>query len=418
MDKTKGNPHLMKKINKSNILSLIYHQGTISRADISRYTKLNKATVSSLVGELKFEGFVIESGIGTSSGGRRPLLLKFNQHAGSIIGIELGVNFIYIILTDLCANVLWEEKVKTDSLTQQDILNILLSLISKAMNHAPKTKYGIIGLGIGVPGIVNVNKGQILYAPNLNWEDICLTLLIKSKFPKILTKIDNEANLAALGEKWFGAGKNYHNLTYISSGIGVGAGIIINGQLHYGADGVSGEVGHTTIEINGIKCSCGNYGCWEMYASEKAVKRRLIEENYANQFSLSPEEIGHITMDELCNLAKQNEPSVIQVLNEVGYYLGIGIANTIKYYNPEAIIIGNEISKVKKWLRRPIDQVIKRQRLIQQSRYPDIVFSKLNEKSCALGAVASILNKVLQFETPFTNTQSFFIHDKNDSNKN
>jgi predicted NBD/HSP70 family sugar kinase len=386
-----GNLGLVKKINKYTVLNIIRDKQLISRAEISKVAGLNKATVSSLVDELIAENYVLESGIGVSTGGRRPLMLKFNVDAGSLVGVELGVNYIYVVLTDLNAHILWEKKVNLDpKIPQQDIIEEMISLIKAAIAKAPESPYGVLGIGVGVPGIVNTDQGTIVFAPNLNWDNVSLNTILKHDFPDIYITVDNEAKLGAIGEKWFGAGREYKNIVYISAGVGIGAGIIINDQLYSGIEGIAGEIGHTTIEINGQQCSCGNRGCWEMYASEKFIRNRLRESNRA-----SVVDIDEITVEDILQMANRGDDFARELLHEVGTYLGIGIQNIINSYNPEAVIVGNTIGAGKEWILGPARAIATKRVLTRESSYPHILNSELDEQSCVIGAVSSILDKVL-----------------------
>lgn len=385
----RGNLGLVKKINKRTVLNLIRDQKMISRAEIAKVAGLNKATVSALVDELIQENFVFESGIGASTGGRRPTMLKFNHLAGSIVGAELGVNYIYTVLTDLNANILWEKRIELGEDTkQEEILQQMVHMIQEALENAPETPNGVMGIGIGVPGIVNSEQGKILFAPNLRWDNVAFLPFLKEHLPNYMITIENEAKLAALGEKWFGASRSFSNLVYISAGTGIGAGIIINNQLYSGTEGQAGEIGHHIIQANGLTCSCGNNGCWEMYASEKAIRRRLIEIN-------RKEEADDFSIDRLCSMAESGDREIAEIFQEIGTYLGIGLLNVVHAYNPEAIIIGNTLGRAGKWLLQHAEKIVNEKKLTKSSPNPVVVNSELKEKSCVIGAVSSILDKIL-----------------------
>jgi glucokinase-like ROK family protein len=385
-----GNLGLVKKINKYTVLNIIRNKKMISRAQIAKVAGLNKATVSSLVDELIAEDLVFESGTGVSTGGRRPLMLKFNVEAGSLVGVDLGVDYIYVVLTNLNAKILWEKRVsfKTNKTAQDSIVEQMVQLIEEAINYAEDTPHGVMGIGIGVPGIVNTEKGTILIAPNLYWDNVSFTSILKEHFPDYYLTVENDAKLAALGEKWFGAGRKYSNLVYITASTGIGAGIILNDQLYSGIEGLAGEIGHNTIEVNGFKCSCGNYGCWEMYASEKYIRYRLEAVNRSA-------ELENFSIDHLCTLANQGDKEIQEILFEVGTYLGVGIVNIINSYNPEAVIIGSALGRAGEWVLDPAKKVVHDRLLIKNSNYPFITNSELDEKSCVIGAVSSSLERIL-----------------------
>ncbi|WP_128578016.1 ROK family transcriptional regulator [Geobacillus sp. JS12] len=384
-----GNISLVKKMNKQLVLKLIRDQHPISRADIAKTTGLNKATVSALVDELIAEHFVHESGIGESTGGRRPLMLRFNADAGSLIGVELGVNYLYAVLTNLNADILWEQRRSfRPSEGQEAIIGEMMELIEAAIRRAPATPYGVMGIGIGVPGVVHTESGTVVFAPNLRWDDVALAAVLRQRWPERPVIVENEAKLAALGEKWFGAGNEFVHFVYISAGIGIGAGVVLHHQLYRGVSGLAGEIGHHTIDVNGIRCSCGNIGCWEMYASEKYIERRLAEEGRSEwldeRFSIAA-----------MALAAESDEQLARILEETGRYLGVGLLQVIYAYNPEAVIIGGPLAQAGEYVIGPARQEVRKRILVKKESEPSIISSKLKEKSCAIGAAASVLEAVV-----------------------
>ncbi|GAB7387003.1 xylose repressor [Bacillaceae bacterium] len=378
-----GDQFLVKKINKSIVLETIKNKSPLSRAQISEITGLNKGTVSALVNELIDEDLVYEIGPGQSSGGRRPVLLLFNKNAGHAIGVDLGVNYILAVLTNLQGEVLEERTVPLNSLAYDSVLETLKQTLRELVASAPLSTYGITGIGVGVPGIVD-DQGKILFAPNLHWKDINLKAALEETFNVPVT-IDNEANAGALGEKKFGAGKDVSNLIYVSAGIGIGTGIIINNELFRGAQGFSGEMGHTIIEVNGKKCRCGNRGCWELYASENAllesVRSLFLPEEREQAYGPSD-----LSIEDVRKWAENDDPRIINILTQVGEYLGIGLTNIINTFNPEAVIIGNRLTKLERWLANPLQRVVESRALPYHQKHLKIHFSNLGIYSSALGA--------------------------------
>jgi predicted NBD/HSP70 family sugar kinase len=383
------NQHVVKRGNKSIVLQVIKDNTPISRADIAKTTGLNKSTVSSLVSELLVENLIYESGPGESSGGRRPVMLLFNELAGFSIGVDLGVNYMLGILTDLNGNIVKEEKLNFFDLTYEKIESQLIAMIKSLSMNTPSCKYGVVGIGIGVPGIVN-KEGEILLAPNLGWKNINLKTIIEDEFG-IPVIIENEANAGAYGEKKFGVGHAFDNIVYVSAGIGIGVGLILNGELYQGHDGFSGEMGHMTIDVNGLECRCGNKGCWELYASEKTLLNR------AEELKLNPQKGKELCLEELMKLADK-DPRSAHLFEEIGTYLGIGINNIINTFNPEQVIIGNRLASAKQWLREPVNKHIKQHTQKFQQKGLRVDFSEHSTHSSALGVVAFTVENFLQID--------------------
>ncbi|NBI29070.1 ROK family transcriptional regulator [Chengkuizengella marina] len=373
--KITGDQNLIKKMNKTIVLDEVVNHKMISRAEISEKTGLNKGTVSTLVNELLENHLVYEAGPGKSSGGRKPVMLLFNKQAGYAIGIDLGVNYILSMITDLSGNIIVQQKSSLHSLSTDDVIFTLIESIHNLIQKAPKSSYGIIGIGIGVPGIVN-DKGTILHAPNLGWRDVQLKQILFEEF-KVPIVIDNEANAGALGEKEYGIGKNIKNIIYISAGIGIGTGMILTNEIYRGYSGYAGELGHMTIEASGEQCSCGNTGCWELYASEKA----LLNQNQS--FSHDEHKLQQYVQQ-----ASQGDQQVIEKFNKVGTYLGIGVSNIINTFNPELIIVGGRLSTAEPWMKDTLLSTVEKRALTYHRQTTKIIFSDLGTKSAALGAAS------------------------------
>ncbi|WP_053218502.1 ROK family transcriptional regulator [Virgibacillus senegalensis] len=371
------NQHVVKKGNKSLVLETIKDHSPISRAETANITGLNKGTVSSLVSELLEEQMISESGPGESSGGRRPVMLLFNQLAGYSIGIDIGVNYLLGVLTDLQGNIIDEKRESYTALTYEEIKAKLFDMIDYLINAAPPSPYGIVGIGVGVPGTVS-NTGEILLAPNLGWKNIHLQAVLERKY-QVPVVIENEANAGAYGEKKFGAGKDLEDIIYISAGIGIGVGLILNGSLYKGNNGFSGELGHMTIEVDGKECRCGNKGCWELYASEQALLRNAAKLTDGTE---------QPSLENLSEMADDGEEQVIRLFEQIGDYLGVGLNNIINIFNPQQVIIGNRMASAKKWLRDPLINRMVNQTLWFQQKDLQIQFSELSTHSAALGVAA------------------------------
>lgn len=376
------NQHVVKKNNKALVLSLIIEKETISRADIAGVTGLNKTTVSSLVNELLEEDLIYESGPGVSSGGRRPVILHFNKKAGYAIGIDIGVNYILAVLTDLKGQIIVEKSLNLTRTSYSAIMNNVQTMIQSLMDDMPESRYGIIGIGVGVPGIVN-KEGSVLLAPNLGWTNIQLKDDLEKMF-NVPIIIENEANAGAVGEQQFGAGQDYENILYVSAGIGIGVGIILNNELYQGKSGFSGEMGHMIIELNGKHCNCGSRGCWEAYASENA----LLE--------MAGESID--SLESLIELAHNGEKSAIELFEKIGQYLGFGINNIINTFNPDQVIIGNRLAMVREWIEQPILTTIENHTLAFHQKETHLEFSKLGKYSTALGVSAFVVDNFIKTE--------------------
>ncbi|CAM3911281.1 ROK family transcriptional regulator [Alkalicoccus chagannorensis] len=378
-----GDQNLVKKLNKSIVLEMVQKESPISRTQISQSTGLTKATVSSLVGELIEEHFIYEMANGESKGGRRPVMLYFQKEAGFSIGIDLGVDRIIGMLTDLKGHVQHETEYPLQDTTEAVVFATIQQCIDDLIKEAPYSPYGIIGAGIGVPGTVN-NNGMIEFAPNLGWAQQPLKHQLEEcyDFPIIL---ENEANAGAHGEKVYGSGTETSNLVYVSVGIGIGTGLIIDGDLYRGEKGFSGEMGHMSIEMNGIKCNCGNIGCWELYASESTLLERAALLHSFQSYE-------NISFQDVLQEAEQGNGEVLTLLQTIGTYLGVGVVNIVNTFNPRLVVLGNRFAALEPWLEGPIRQVFQQRLLPYQCDAFDMIFSPLAGRACAMGASSFALS--------------------------
>lgn len=381
MSQLTWNQQIVKKNNTLLVFQTITNEEPISRADIAQQTGLNKATVSSLVNELLTKNLVYESGPGESSGGRRPVLLHYNVNAGYSIGIDLGVNYILGVVTDLKGKILLEKTVKVYEHPFIEVTEQIKQVIHSLIKDLPKTPYGIIGIGVGIPGIVD-KQGEIRVAPNLGWKNSDIKTLLEEEF-QVPVIVENEANAGAYGEKQFGVGQDYENIVYVSAGIGIGVGLILNNELYQGLHGFSGEMGHMVINMNGIPCSCGSKGCWEAYASEHALLKSAGSDS---------------TLESLIDKAQNQDQKAIALFKETGQYIGYGINNIINTFNPEQIIIGNRLAMAQTWIKQSMLDIIYSHSLSFQQQDLQISFSKHSTHSAALGVAAITTESFIQRE--------------------
>ena len=378
-----ADPNSIKMHSQEVILHTIMKNYPISRAKLSELTNLNKATVSLQTNSLIEKHLVSEIGAGVSNGGRKPILLVFNKNAGYAIGVELASNYILTILIDLEGNRLYSDYFEFENESMETLKSILIDRIRLVTNQAPDSQYGIIGIGVGVHGFVNENQ-TVIYTPHSNWDKIDIKDLLQVHF-NLPVFIDNEANAGAYGEKLYGAIKDSNNSIFVSVGTGIGLGIILNNELYRGSAGVSGEMGHTTIESNGKKCDCGNQGCWELYASESTFFKNL-----------SRLKDGRVmTLDMANKMIQKNDGDILMEIEKFGHYLGIGLTNLNNTFNPDSIILRSNLIEANPIILKSIKKAVTK----RISRYipvnSEIFISQLNRNAASLGAASFMVKKFL-----------------------
>jgi glucokinase-like ROK family protein len=340
----------MREMNVTLILNTLRLHAPISRAGVAVKTGLNKASVSSMVRDQIASGFIEETGSSASSSeiGRPAINLRLNPDAGYIISAEIGVDFISIIATDFLLEIVARRYEDTTGLTDGEaILQYAFRLLKEVHQQVRRRGRPIFGLAVGVPGLVDMPAGTLLLAPNLGWRDLPLRDLLQAQFD-LPIYLANEANMAALGESYFGTGQNSRLLVYVSSGVGVGGGIVTNGHLLTGVSGLAGEFGHMTIQPDGLPCGCGNRGCWETRASQTALFRAIRERIESGARSMLLDQTGgklnQLTIPMIAHAARHNDAIAQAALEETARWLGIGLANLMNMLNPEHVVFGGKLS--------------------------------------------------------------------------
>lgn len=376
-----GSFQLMKSVNKSIVLNKIRTSEPISRAQIAKETKLTPPTVSSIVRELMEQELVIESNLGESRGGRKPTMLLVNENGFYVIGVDAGPKTIECILSNLSGEIKHSIVVPlTLPLTNESFLSTLKDSINKVLKKVPNREK-IIGIGVAMHGVVDVETGMSLIAPHLQLRNIPIKEELEQAF-NLDVHVENDARAMALGESWFGQYERVSSMMAVNLGIGVGAGVVIDGKLFRGATGLAGEVGHMTIDMHGERCECGNRGCLESLASAPAITKR------ANK--LMPEK-EIVSSEEIYELALNHDQACIEILEGTGEILGIGLTNLVHIINPELIILGGGVSKSARFLLPPIQAAIKERALTKEAKQIKVVVSRLGDDATVLGAVALLL---------------------------
>ena len=390
----------VRRKNRSLILDCLRVNNTLSRAGLAAETGLNPSTVSNIVTELLQEGLVRETELLPSINGRPGRLLELNPSGGCAIGIEINVDYITVILTDFRANILWRSRVPSNpDEPQQVILENARRLIEQGLAVEQAEGLRPLGIGVGLPGLVDLHTGQLKLAPNLNWRDVPIRQIFADQF-SLPVYVENEANAAALGEYYFGVARGIENTIYLSAGIGLGAGILIGGKLFRGSQGYASEVGHMTVQPEGELCGCGKRGCWETLVGPRAVVRRVQKTLQAGAQTMMSTLVGgdyqQVTFDIVVQAAVARDPAALLALDEVGRYLGLGMANLINIFNPELIVLGGALNLASPFLLPAIEQTICEDALRPSRENVRVVPSAHGTDACVMGAVGLVLDDILR----------------------
>ncbi len=373
---------LMRELNRALVLQLVRREGRISRADIAKQTRLSRSTVSSIITDLIEERLVTETGIGTSKGGRRPIILEFNYQASYIIGIEVGQTAIDAVITDLNARICHRRQMPFDIIKgPKDGMPQIKALINMMLAESPVGRGKISAIGVGIPAPLNYRTGRTIAPPVMpGWDNVPIREELIQEFG-LPVSVDNDANLASLAEFRWGAGQGAQNMIYVyMSSSGIGAGLIIDSHLFRGTIGSAGEIGHVTLNIaaDGPGLSPSNAGSLETLASQPSLVRMAREQGL-----IGP----HDTIDDLL-ASISHHAAVRQLLEQTAHYIGVAVAGIINILNPDRVVIGGRIPETSALFLDTIRNTVGQRGLSIAVQRASIVAGALGQHVVSLGAAA------------------------------
>ncbi|MEX2982358.1 ROK family protein [Streptomyces sp. C36] len=379
---TPGSQSSLHRANLERVVRAVRMAGSLTQAEIARATGLSAATVSNIVRELKDGGTVEVTP--TSSGGRRARSVSLSGDAGIVVGVDFGHTHLRVAIGNLAHRVLAEEAepLDVDASAAQGLARaeyLVKSLIAAAGISPDK----IVGVGLGVPGPIDVESGVLGSTAILpGWagtnprDDLAARLGVP-------VHVDNDANLGALGELVWGAGRGAADLAYIKVASGVGAGLVINGQIYRGPGGTAGEIGHITLDESGPVCRCGNRGCLETFTAARYVLPLLHSAHGAD-----------LTMARMVQLAHDGDPGCRRVIADVGRYIGSGVANLCNLLNPSRVVLGGDLAEAGDLVLSTIRESVSRYAIPSAARQLEVVPGALGGRSEVLGALALVLSEM------------------------
>src|SRR5512146_2547035 len=359
---TTADQNLVRKLNTALVINTLRRRAPLSRAELAASTGLNRSTISSIINELLANRLVQETTLQSDRIGRPGMLLELNPQGGFAVGIALGADFISLFVTGFVATVLRRQRALSNpSDGQGTILERAYAMTEKAVAEGCLQGLRPLGIGLGVPGLVDQRHGELKFAPNLGWKDTPLRHLWSQRFG-LPVFVENDAKAAAMGEYYFGVARGQNNFIFIHAGVGLGAGILIDGKLFRGSRGYATEVGHMIVDPNGELCGCGKRGCWETLVGPRAVVRRFRQNLLqATQGALTPAaeiDLQNITFEMVANSALQGDPAALAAMQDVASNLGFGIANLVDIFNPQMVVLGGELNYASAILLPVIERVV------------------------------------------------------------
>src|ERR671933_820516 len=381
-----GSLEALRRLNRLRVIHALRDQGLISRAEIARRTGLSRSTVSSLVADLQADGLVVERAepghAYGAQGGRPPILLSFDASAGAAVGIDFGHSHLRVAVSDLAGAILAEreEPLDTDHEAREG-LDAAAELVQEALNDAGVERERVIGAGMGLPGPIQQDGvvGSSAILPG--WIGVAAGAEMRARLD-LPVMVDNDANLGALAEAAFGAGRDAGDLIYIKVSSGIGAGLILNGRLYRGSAGLAGELGHVLVDPEGLVCRCGNRGCLETLAATGALVE-LLRRSHGET----------VTVAGMLELARQGDLGCRRVIADAGRAIGQAVSVLLNVLNPELLVVGGDLAAAGDLLLDGVRESIARAALPSAAEAAGVVAGVLGDRAQVLGAIALVVSE-------------------------
>jgi len=386
----------LREHNLALVLQHIAAGDPVTRARIAAATGLTKTTVSSLVDDLVRARLVVELGPEARGEIGRPgsaLTLDPSGYAG--IGLEINVDYIAVCLADLTGEVRYLRTRPRDNRAQSPakVLGRAVRMIRTAVARAEAARLTVAGLAVAVPGPVETDQGLLRLAPNLGWVDVPVAAILADRLAglDLAVVVDNEANLAALGELWFGGHHDLADFIHVSGEIGVGGGVVLSEELFRGVRGFAGEIGHVVVQPDGPRCRCGARGCLEQVAGQEAILRAA---GLTGAVGTSIGQPGG-SVAELLARARAGDPGTLRAVEAAGRALGIGLSATVNVVDPSTVVLGGLYAALEPWLRGPLLEELSERAITHRWSPVRLLASRLGPDAAVRGAAGVVVKRVL-----------------------
>jgi N-acetylglucosamine repressor len=394
-NRTAQRPENARTYNRALVYRSIWEQEETSRSDLAKVTGLSVPITTEIVGELIDASLVRETGTRDSTGGRPSIGLRSATDAWYILAIDIARFRTTIAIIDLKGGVV--DSFATPTLNSSDPatnLSWLIDLVADRLRKQPRARKRLLGIGIGAPGPLYAEKGEFLSVTNFgDWHDLALRDALERRF-RVPVKVDNDANVCALAHCFFGIGREVSDFAYFAVGSGVGSGVVLHGNVYRGSHGLAGEIGHTTVEVNGPKCPCGNYGCLELYTTVAATLARW---GSRDQVDVSDETAG---VEALMRAVALGEQGALSAIARTAEYLSVGVINLVNSYDPEVVIIGRELARAGKPIIEPIQRAVAGRAFPAARRPIRVVQDSLGDAAPITGAFCLVLSELMDPSAP------------------
>lgn len=396
------NTDQIRQYNRALVLHFIYKHGPISKAEIAEKTDLTFATISNITSELEEMKAINTAGYGKSNGGRKPLLYEFHWDQYYTIALDIGVTKVQAAIVDFKGKIHDHFDMKMSAFAPgTTLIDKTYTVIDQLLENTTLEISKLVGIGVSAPGPID-QDGVILTPPNLEGvENVNIKDSLEKRY-KLITVLEKDANAAALAEQWFGNVRPEENILYLFADQGIGGGMIVNARIYRGFRNGAGEIGHMSIDTDGPRCNCGNFGCLESFASGISVIKRIKKElrrgatSSLSDLYLQNEE--SLTLDTIVEHGKNGDSLVEKVFEETGRYLGLGIKNAMNFFAPTMVIFGGQMIELRPELIKMSEDIAKKRAFSAFANDVTFVQTSFAEQSCLIGAAAIIQQRL--FDEP------------------
>jgi predicted NBD/HSP70 family sugar kinase len=385
-DVSVGSLGSLRELNRLRVVDALRRRGTASRTDLARLTGLSRTTVATVVADLQARGLVVDlpddqAQPPATGRGRPPMMLRLDASAGAALGIDFGHTHLRVAVADLSSAILAERVVRLDvDGDAATALDAAASLAEEALTESGVDRSRLVGAGMGLPGPIDRRTGEISSSVILpGWRGLRPGHELARRL-NVHVEVDNDANVGALGEVSFGAGRGFSDVVYVKVGSGIGAGLVLDGRLYHGATGIAGELGHVPVRPDGAVCTCGNRGCLQTVAAVGPVVA-----------ALRPAHGPDLTIRGVAELVAAGDVAASRVVNDAGRMIGRVLADLCNHLNPAAIIVGGELSTTGPPLLAGIREAVDRYALPGAAQAAEIRAGVLGERAELLGALALVI---------------------------
>ena len=392
--------------NRKRVLNMIRNKGPIGRAQIARETELTIPSIMQITQDFLAMELIEEVGKGQSTGGKPPILLDLIQDAYYSIGVDVGADNIICVLMDtvniVARIILPTEFEKGFSHVLKQIESAIENVLGKLERNSDK----LIGIGVAVPGLLDMQTKKVLFSPDIGWKDVDIITPLKEQF-KTYVCIENATRATAYGEKLFGCTKDIDNYMCVNLGYGIGGALVFNGKIHAGQSGTAGELGHMTVVPDGPVCDCGNKGCLEAVASARAVVRDMKNRIAEGEHSILQDELGEdlegLDAKVIYDAAKKGDPLATAIVENSIEVIGRTLAGIINLLDCEMIVLEGGVSRNGEYFLERLHKAVEMHKMNCAGRDTKIVVSTLGVNATAIGAASIVVNQLLEGEEEVVN---------------